>query len=761
MKINRSSILFLFLALPLLSFSQSKTYKQKFTEGNFLLLEKNYPLALKNFLEAYSMDSSSANINYKVGLCYLNSASEKFKAYYYLDKASKNVTKKYVDFEPTEKKAPVQVFYYLGEAYRLANKFKDAALSYEKYKEQVGSNNKDIPEVERQIETSFNAIELTKNPKTVTVENLGDSINSEYAEYSAVVSADESTIIFTSRRPGSTGGEKTVEDIFYEDIYMSNKLPDGSWSYAMPIGSSINTNGSESCVSLSADGQQLYVYKDSNGGDIYYSNLDGDKWTTPLPLGSDINSKAGESHACLSADGNTIYFVSDREGGFGGWDIYRCVRLPNGQWSLALNLGPTINSPFDEISPFIHPDGVTLYFSSQAHKGMGGFDIFYSTKSTEENNKWSTPVSIGYPINTSDDDLFYIPTTDGRHAYYSSAKPGGKGDKDIYRITLDGGAEYAEPVTLLKGFLSFDGTKNIPIGTVKITATDLESGVVEQEARPNTKTGKYVLILKPGKFGKTYTITYEAEGFQPVSETVKIEPGSSYQELEREIPLKSINFESRTLGTVSVNGTITNKDGRSIPGAKITIKDNVTGNLVDTYYSNATDGGYYFVLQRGMNYYLSYEAEGYLFQSENVNVPKEPVYSDINKIIVLEPIQKGTKITLKNLFFESGKSAISKESKTELEKLFMLLKVNVDLVIEIAGHTDNKGTEKINQKLSQDRATAVVKYLVTKGIVAKQLVARGYGSTQPIASNKLDNGKPDKVGMAQNRRVELKILDSK
>ncbi|MBL7892133.1 MAG: PD40 domain-containing protein [Bacteroidia bacterium] len=753
-------LLALFGASSIIFAQGNKTkYREKFTEGNFLLLEKNYPMALRNFLQAYYIDSTNANINYKVGLCYLNSASEKLKAAYYLEKAVQGVSKKYSDFEPTEKKAPIMAHYYLGEAYRLVGKFKESGESFGKYKDLAKPNESDMKQLDREVDASYNAIEMMKNPTSVTIENLGDSINTEYPDYSPLLSADESVMLLTSRRPGSTGGEKTIDDQFYEDIYISYKKKDGSWSAASPIGPPINTNSNEAAVSISTDGQQMFIYKDSNGGDLYTSSLEGDKWTVPTPLGSDINTPFWETHACISADGNTIYFVSDRKGGQGGRDIYRCVKLPNGQWSLALNLGPTVNTAYDEDSPFIHPDGVTLYFSSNGHKTMGGFDIFYTSKNNEE-GKWSAPVSMGYPINTSDDDIFYVPTTDGRHAYYSSSKSGGKGDKDIYRITLE--SAVSEPITLLKGYLNFDGKSDIASASnVRITATDVETGTIVQEVRPNSKTGKYIITLSPGASGKTYNVTYEAESFQPVSETIKIEPGSSYQELEREIGLKSINFESKTLGTVSVSGTITNKDAKPIPGAKITIKDNNTGQLVATYYSNATDGMYYFVLQRGQNYYLSYEAEGYLFQSENVNVPKEPVYSEINKVIVLEPIQKGTKITLKNLFFASGKSLISKQSQIELEKLYTLMKENADLVIEIAGHTDNAGDEKKNIKLSQDRANAVVTYLVKKGINAKQMVAKGYGPSQPVAKNTLPNGKPDVSGMAQNRRVEMKVLESK
>lgn len=769
---------------------QSRAYRDFFTQGNFLLLEKNYPMALKSFLDAYAIDSTNANINYKVGLCYLNSASEKQKAIPFLAKAVLNASKKYVDFEPTEKKAPLIAYYNLGEAYRISASFTEANANFSKYKDIAKPKEADMKEIEHQINSSIVAAEMVKTPVNVTIENVGDSINSEYPDYNAVVSADESKMIFTSRRLGSTGGEKTIDDQYYEDIYESYRKKDGTWSTARNIGPPINTNGNEASVSLSVDGQELFVSKESNGGDIYYTNLEGDKWTPLAPLGSDINTKYAETHATLSSDGNTIYFVSDRPGGYGGRDIYRCVKLPNGQWSLALNLGPTINTPYDEDTPFIHPDGVTLYFSSNGHQTMGGADIFKTTRNTE-NNAWSEPANLGYPINTADDDLFYVPTTDGIHAYYASSKPGGKGNKDIYRITLE--SAVSEPITLVKGYLTFDGTKNIP-KNVLIKAFDAQTLEKVQEATPNLKTGKYVLTLNPGPAGKIYNVTYESEGFQPISETLKVEPGSTYQEVEREVGLKSINFESKTPGTIAYSGNITNKDGTPLPGAVINIKDNNTGKLVDTYYSNATDGTYYFVLHRGENYNITFEAGGYLFQSENINVPKGDIYSqvtnvivldsnhrtrkdsaaaaesmkklaatksEISKNIVLEPIKDKAITTLKNIFFATGKSDLSSQSKAELDNIYKLLKENSNINIEISGHTDNTGTDKINIKLSQDRAGAVVTVLTKKGIAANRLIPKGYGSSNPIASNTLPDGKPDKEGMRQNRRVELKVIEVK
>jgi outer membrane protein OmpA-like peptidoglycan-associated protein len=317
-----------------------------------------------------------------------------------------------------------------------------------------------------------------------------------------------------------------------------------------------------------------------------------------------------------------------------------------------------------------------------------------------------------------------------------------------------------EPLTLLKGYITFDGSTK-GLSKVEILATDMESGLVVQNIKPNEVTGKYLLILAPGNEGKTYNISYEAEGYQPISTTITIPANSSYQEIEKELLLQLVNLESKTLGTISITGTIKNSDGGYIPGASIIVKDNITGKLIDTYYTNSDSGSYFFILNRGQNYNLSYEAKGYLFQSENVNVPKQPEYSVLAKNITLEKVQIGSKIVLNNIFFDSNKATLRKESNLELEKLLQLMKEYPELIVEVAGHTDSKGNDAANLKLSQMRSQAVVNALIKKGINSKYLSAKGYGETMPVASNTLPNGKPDLKGMQLNRRVELKIVEHK
>ncbi len=731
------------------------SYRDKFTEGNFLMLENNYVLALKVFKEAYQIDSTSANINYKLGLCYLKSPTEKHKAVYHLEKAVQNVTHNYSPEDVTEKKASDFSYYSLAEAYRINYNFIASYVYFEKFKNLVGNKNPELTaDLERQLITNTNAQEFTKDTAKVVIVNLGDSINSSFPEYSPVISADESTLIFTSRRPGSMGGEKTDDDQFFEDIYLSNRKKDGTWSTAKSIGSNINSSGNEANIGLSPDGQQLFVYKDINGGDIYYSNLIGDTWSSLAPFSSNINSKSWETHASISVDGSNFYFVSDRkEGSFGGRDIWRCIKLPNGEWSLPTNLGPTINTAADEDAPFIHPDGVTLFFSSKGHKNMGGFDVFKSVKN--QNGIWGEAENLRAPINTPDDDVFYVQSSDGKRGYVSSVRKGNFGEKDIYRIDFE--RSISEALTLLRGTLTFDG-KNKQPSNVKITVTDQETSQLVQDIKPNELTGKYIMILTPGAEGKSYNITFEADGYQPLSVSIVIPPNSSFQEIDKEFMLQMVNLESKTLGTMGVKGVVRNKDGKSIPGAIINVNDNLTGKLIETFYTTADSGSYYFILNRGQNYNITYEAKGYLFHSENVNVPKVAEFSTIQKDVVLDKVEVGAKIVLNNIFFDSNKSILRKESTIEIDKLLKLMKEYPELTIEVSGHTDSKGKDVANLKLSQSRSQAVVNALIKKGIDKKKLIAKGYGKTAPIAPNTLPNGKPDLKGMQLNRRVELKIV---
>ncbi|MHB8261973.1 MAG: OmpA family protein [Bacteroidia bacterium] len=751
------------LILSLKVFPQKATYIKNFTEGNYLLLEKNYGMALESFQLAYAIDSTNANINYKIGVCYLNLSSKKRKAMSFMEKAITHISRNYHEDEPSEKGAPKDVSYYYGKALHLAGKYPEAIVEFEKYKATLSARNKELlTDVQRQIDNCKNAIEFTNNPEKITIKNLGDSINTEYPDYGPVINADESVLMFTSRRPGGKGGERGPDGSYYEDIYLSKRKSDGNWSFPANL-LGLNSNSNEATIGLSADGQKLYLYKDERGGDIYYSNLNGELWSTPVPFGDEINTPDFESHLTISLDSNTMYFSGERPGGLGGVDLYRCTKLPNGKWSKAYRLDSTINTKFNEDAPYLHPDGRKLFFSSAGHNSMGGLDIFYTLVSIDStgNTVYSAPINLKSPINTADDDEFYVPTSDGTHAYFSSGREGGFGDQDIYVADLPKAIQ-VEALVLLKGMITFDGGHDRP-EKVEINIFDAETSELVAKCKPNAVTGKYLAILNPGLLGKKYLLKFEATGFQPMSQTVDVLPGSAYRVVEKEVEFEFMNMESKSSTTISMGGLITNEDMESIVDVQIIVKDNNTGELLKTYTTSSDVGFYYIVLDRGKNYNISFQAPGYLFQSQNVDIPKKPEsqHVEIIKSIKLEHIQKGVKMVLNNIFFDKDKAVLRKQSMLEMETVYKLLKEKPDLIIEISGHTDNHGSDAINKKLSLDRAKAVVTFLTKKGIPARQLIAKGYGKDQPVAPNTLANGKPDLEGMQKNRRVEIKIEDSK
>lgn len=523
-----------------LSFSSSVNAQRKIDKKAHF--KRVYPVAdgqleagkalrsVKNFLDLADLDPKNAHISYKVGRSYLLINGKKPEAVPYLEKAVSGTSSKAKN-NYKETKAPLDAFFYLGRAYHLDYQFDNAIAAYRKYLElDRGVNREKREEVEWMIQTCLNGKLVVESPISAEKKNLGKVINSIYDEYSAVLDASESLMIFTSRRPTSTGGLLDLDDKYFEDIFVSQKK-DGEWTKPVSIGKNINTEGHEATIGLSADGQELYIYRDDFGdGNVYVSRLKGSSWTEPVQLNENINSPFRETHATVSADGQTLYFTSDRSG-MGGMDIFRSKRLPTGEWAVAENLGEVINTKYSEEAPFIHPDGKTLFFSSKGHSSMGGYDIFFSI---EENGKWSTPMNIGSPMNTADDEYFFVMSTDGKRAYYSSSSGDGIGGKDIYIVNLDTDREV--PLTVYKGEIVKDKSGKRPEG-VSIKVTDNETGELFGQYKPRDDNGRFILILHPGK---NYNIAYETDGYLFKSEKLYVPENTAYFEINRAIQLKPV-----------------------------------------------------------------------------------------------------------------------------------------------------------------------------------------------------------------------------
>lgn len=522
--------------------TEKESFKDRFAQGNILLEDRYYAIALPIWEDLLAEDSTNANVNYKVGLCYFNISVERKKALPFFQAAGENVAKNYDSFSHGEKKAPVDTYYYLGRTFHLNNYIDEAIKSFDTFKSEAGKKHFLLEDTDRQLEMCFVAKELIASPVDVNIINVSKNINTEFPEYSPVISLDENYMFFTSRRirTDSSNSEYTevADKLYFEDIYVAYRGAGGEWTNPELL--NINRKDDhDATIGISPDGQTIFIYKDQNGnGQLYKSTLEDTLWSTPELLGSDINTREYETHVTVSADGQRLYFVSSRKGGFGGKDIYRCYRLPDGEWSTAQNLGPTINTPFDEDGPFIHPDDRTLYFSSNGHRTMGGYDIFYSKLGSD--SSWTKPNNIGYPINTTDDDVFYITTPDGERAYYSSAREGGFGKTDIYlierpkeNVEVDLGG-----FALLKGFILIAKGMTLPPET-EIIITDNKNGLLVGESRPNRRNGSFVFIIPAGK---DYHIVYKFDENTYYEEDITVPPGTEYREIKREILLRPIYY---------------------------------------------------------------------------------------------------------------------------------------------------------------------------------------------------------------------------
>jgi hypothetical protein len=517
------------------------SYRSNFTEGSLLLEENNPLIALEYFKFAYNYDSTNANINYLVGQCYLAHPKFKHDAEHYLEKAILNTTKSYEPLEPTVKKAPVISYYYLAQSYHLDYKFDKAEKMLATYETFLKPKDKkgaaDVAYLKDRIK--YGKMYYAA-PQSVKITNMGDSINDAMPDYSPVLTGDERMMIFTHRGKNNVGFGELAQDGFpYEDVMVCYKKDNGDWTMPVSISPYINTNGHDGAVSLTPDGQTLTIYKDDNGGDLFYSNFDGKDWSMPIKYGSNINSEYWEPSACLSRDGNTLYFVSDRPGGLGGRDIWKCVKLPTGQWSLASNLGPNINTPYDEESPFMGADGITFYFSSKGHQSMGGFDIMWSV--IDDDGQFSLPINMEYPINTTDDDLYLVASPDNKRLYYASAhestdKIFNHGEKDIYMITYDKGM--SNDLALFKGQIKPGPCDSLP-SDITIVVTNSSSGEIVGTYRPQHVTGAFTVVLVPGA---KYVFSYQQSGDEIYTETIDVSNEYAYDEIQKDLKLKPHNL---------------------------------------------------------------------------------------------------------------------------------------------------------------------------------------------------------------------------
>ncbi len=398
--------------------------REDFLDAEFFLSEEDYREALYSFQKVYKAGyQDNANINYRIGICYLNIPGEKELSLPYLKKAVTNISKGWAEGSFKEVTAPPDAYLFLGNANRICYNLDDAIIAYRNYKEYLEKTKTvDIEYTDQQIKSCEYAKQAILNPAPIYKENLGRKYNSNAENSRVILSGDRNSMSYMTQMR------------FYDAVYYVKKI-NGAWSNAINITSQIESDGNQYVSSFSYDGQKLFLVKISNfDADILVSEYSMGRWMRSKSIGKPVNSKYFESHASISPDGKVLYFTSNRKESLGGMDIFYSSLNDKGDWSEPVNLGPVVNTPLNEESPFIAVDGKTLYFSSQGHESIGGYDYFKSVK--QEDGTWSKPEPLPYPINTTDDDLFFFPSDKENSGYLTLYEQGGLGSGDLYYVEV-------------------------------------------------------------------------------------------------------------------------------------------------------------------------------------------------------------------------------------------------------------------------------------------------------------------------------------
>lgn len=621
----------------------------------------NYQKALVQYQQAQQFNPNSAVLNFKIGVCYENS-NDPSKGIPFIKKAQK--------LDPA---CDPFLNYYLGYSFQLEGKYDDATKAYQAFEAGYKKADDFSKFVVKHKKECTIARAAEAKPVRAWADNVPE-LNSEADEIAPSVSADGADLIFSSNRK-NTHKPDEVGNYDY-DIYTSS-LEDGTWDAPKALVGSINSSSDDVSNCLSYSGDKMLLHRDNAGQtDIYESKLVGANWSDPQAMSPFISSdRANDKYASYDPDGFKIYFTRGNINGVNGTEImFSAVQNKMKQDFMLASQVVQVNSKFNDGPVYIHISGDIMYLASQGNDGMGGYDIFISEK---QQGLWSTPVNMGSPINTPYDDFFFAAGANGKFAYISSNRAGGKGGFDIYRVTFFGA-----------------------------------------EKKPVVETEDYLL--------------------GSIAEPVKDHTIESTVDVKK----KSLTvFKGITIDAIS----------RKPVEAQIEITDNATGQIIETFTTNSATGKFIITLNSGKNYGIAVKASGYLFHSENFDIPMGSADNLVNKTIELKNIAIGSKIALRNIFFDNGKATLRPESNAELDRLVKLMKDVPNLKIEISGHTDNTGSATVNETLSQQRAEAVVVFLTTKGISASRMKAQGYGASRPVATNNTDDGRQ------QNRRTEFEI----
>ena len=490
-----------FFSLHVFTQTQSLSHnKYEVVDGDEYFNMGNFVMALDIYKKAYETLPNSRELNYKLALCYLNTNQSRAEAV------------KHLEYVVKDEKAFTEAWYHLGIAYSLDYKLDNAINAFQKFQK---FEPKKSSLAERKIEQCNNAKELMKHPINVSFYNLGKEINSPYPDYYPWITKDENQLVFTSRRKGNIGGVVEGDGYYPSDIYTS-KATNGKWEKTKNIGPSINTAMDEQAVGLKADGSEILIYIDHYEvyGDIFSSKKKGNAFLKMQPFNEKINRKM-EYSGSVNEDGSILFFVrKESEKETENTDIYMAKKLPSGDWAEPQKLGNEINTAYNEEFPYLAADGKTLYFSSEGHNSMGGFDLFKS-EWNEEDNTWSKAVNLGYPINTTDDDKSISISSDNKVGYISASRPSGFGDLDIYRIKFK---KAGEKTIIYKGVVSVADSLNKKQELIALITATEKNTHEEYSFTPHPQTGNFIMALPEGN----YEVIVNAANYKEIKEKLEV-----------------------------------------------------------------------------------------------------------------------------------------------------------------------------------------------------------------------------------------------
>ena len=486
---------FLILVISTGMYSQSRTEnKMNFHDAESWILFEDYREALPLYQELLRIYPENSNFKYRIGQCFLNLPGEKEKAIAFLEDAVKNINPEYREGNFRETRAPYDALYYLANAYRIDNRLDKAVSTYKLFREKLDPEVYDTTVVAFQIQSCLNAKVLMASPIYIREDNLGNNVNGSSSEYNPVVSDDETMLVYSKSLP------------FYDAILYSTRV-NNVWTEPRNMNEILKIDRNIYPASLSADGKVLYLYNSENyDGNIFTTTFSNGTWSPVTRLNDNINTKYWESHAVVSHDNKKLYFTSNRKGTLGGLDIYVSRRDSTGDWGTAVNLGPVINTVYNEETPFLSRDDRTIFFSSRGHLNMGGHDIFYST--VLNNGEWSVPLNAGYPLNSTDDDIFFMPLNQGYEGYFSKFNPDGFGRQDIYRLEIF--SDNHPRKFMVKGVVKVSDLNLKTDDRIRVSTINNRNDGQTSEDYADPETGEYELLVTHGD----HTLTYETNGIE-------------------------------------------------------------------------------------------------------------------------------------------------------------------------------------------------------------------------------------------------------